>query len=169
VILLLQVAGFLAAGAVVSAALTRRTGVVGVATALGVLAVALGYVAFASHAFSIGKVFDSQRAYWATLTPAQEELAGTPGIPGAFVEWIRGRIRPHETFYIVPSPTTNDAITQWYTYRLLPNLEVDHPRNADLLIFFGTTPKRSGYASLVSGPVQRFDKTSSIARTHHAG
>jgi hypothetical protein len=168
-ILVLEVAAFLAAGAVVATMLTRTVNFASVASALAVMAVAFGYIVFASHVWQITAAFADQRRQWVKLTPTQQVMEASPTAADPFVEWIRGRIRPHESFYIVPSPYVDEAVRQWFTFRLLPHLEADRPANADLLIFYFTTPKQSGLAPLVAGPVEKLDHDSLIARTRHAG
>ena len=168
-ILVLEVAAFLAAAAVVSTLFARKANFSAITSTLAVLAVGLGYFTFGAHAWQTIQIFSDQHKAWSQLTPAQEELVGSPTSADSFVEWIRGRIRPHESFFIVPSPSVDEAVRQWYTYRLLPHLETDRPEDADLLIFYGTSPKLSRLSSLISGKVDRLDKTSLIARTKHAG
>jgi hypothetical protein len=168
-ILVLEVAAFLAAAAVLSTLFARKASFSAITSTLAALAVAFGYFAFGVHAWQTIQVFSDQRKAWSQLTPAQDELVGSPTPADSFVEWIRGRIRPDETFFIVPSSSVDEAIRQWYTYRLLPHLETDRPEDADLLIFYGTTPKLSGLSRLLSGKVDRLDKISLIARTKHAG
>jgi hypothetical protein len=167
-ILVVQVAAFLAAAAVVSTMFVRKVNFSSIASALAVMAVALGYITFGAHVWQTAKAFGIQYTTWRRLSPAQEEVAGTPTAASPFVEWIRGRIRPNESFYIVPSPYVDEAVRQWFTYRLLPHFETDRPADADLLIFYGTTPKQAGLSKLVSGPVQKLDQMSLIARTGHA-
>jgi hypothetical protein len=167
-ILVLEVAAFLAAGAVVATVWSRSASFSAIATALAPMAVAFGYIVFASHVWQTSSAFADQRRQWVKLTPAQQELAGAPTPADPFVEWIRGRIRPGETFYIVPSPNVDEAVRQWFTYRLLPHFETDRPQDADLLIFYFTTPKQSGLSRLVAGPVEKLDNDSLIARTRNA-
>jgi hypothetical protein len=167
-ILVFEVAAFLAAAAAVSTLVAGKVNFSAITRTLAVLAIGFGYLTFGSHVWQITKSFSDQHKAWAQLTPAQEELAGAPTPADPFVEWILPRIRPHETFFIVPSPSVDEAVRQWFTYRLLPHLETERPADADLLIFYGTTPKLSGLSSLLSGDVEKLDKNSLIARTRHA-
>jgi hypothetical protein len=169
-ILLLQVIGVLAAGVVLAAIVVRRTSAATVAGMVAALAVALGYVAFATHVWGVGQLFALQHRTWSPLTPDQAALAGTPPVQGAFAEWIRPHLRPGDRFFIVPATAREDpGVLQWFTYRLLPNLSADDLGGADVLIFYDTTPKASGYIHQISGRAQIFGAGYSIARTRHAG
>jgi hypothetical protein len=168
---LLQLAAVLIAGLVVAGAWTSKVTPSSVARAIVVLAVAFGYVAFWGHVWQNGRSFWQQREAWKSLTPTQAALAGVPPVPGlqsGFAEWIRGRIQRGERFYLVPSPTRDDAVYQWFTYRLLPNLSSEEPEQSDWLIFYGTSPQESGLSRQITGAVQEFSPGYSMARTRHA-
>ena len=103
------------------------------------------------------------------MTPAQAALAGTPpGVQSGFAEWIRARLAPGQRFYLAPSATQDVSVYQWFTYRLLPNLATDRPQEADWLIFYGTTPRASGYIHMIKGIATRYGPGYSIARARHA-
>jgi xanthosine utilization system XapX-like protein len=169
-VFLLQIGAVLMAGSLVALAWTARPGPPAIARSIVVVAAAFSLVAFWGHVWQIGKAFRAQRAQWRLV--AQPELAGTPTQPdfqGGFAEWIRERIKPGDRFYIVPSPTRDDAVVQWFTYRLLPNLMSARPEQADWLIFYGTYPLESGYSRFVKGIAERYGQGYSLARTRHAG
>jgi hypothetical protein len=173
--LLLQVGAVIAAGFVIAAAGLRQTTPDATARAIVLLVLASGYLAFWSHVWPNSHTFMDQRSAWSTLTPAQAAMAGTAqaGIPpeagpqGPFVEWIRGRLPRNGRYYIVPTTTQGAGYYQWYTYRLLPNLAAARPSDADWLIFYGTTPKASGYEHLVGEHLQ-FAPGYSIAKLRRA-
>ena|SRR5436190_23880054 len=168
--LLLQVTAVLLAGSVAafswsSSKASHQT----IARAIVVLAVAFAYLAFWGKVWQTSKSLLSQRSQWETLTPGEAAVAGTPGgVEGAFAEWIRGRLRPGQRFYLVPSATQDVSVYQWFTYRLLPNLATDRPQEADWLIFYGTTPRASGYIHMIKGIATRYGPGYSIARARHA-
>ena len=121
---LFQLVAVLIAGSVVALAWTRSGSAIAVARAIGVLAAAFAYVAFWGHFWQLGRSFWDQRQAWQLVSPEQADVAGAPTEPGfqaGFAEWIRGKLEPGETFYLVPSPTRDEAVYQWFTFRLLPN------------------------------------------------
>jgi hypothetical protein len=169
-VLLLEVGAVLLAGSVAAIAWSssKATPQV-VARTIIVLALAFGYVAFWSKVWDTSKSLLSQRSQWQALTPAQAAVAGTPnGVQDAFAEWIRARLQPGQRFYLVPSPTQDVSVYQWFTYRLLPNLATDQPKQADWLIFYGTSPKASGYLHQIKGIASQYGPGYSIARVRHA-
>jgi hypothetical protein len=85
----------------------------------------------------------------------------------SLAEWIRGRIGPGERFYLVPTPTRDQAVYQWFTYRLLPNLASERLEEADWLVFYGATPPSTGLAGMVSRPIE-YSPGYSIARVRRA-
>jgi hypothetical protein len=167
-ILVLQVTAVFVAAAVVSAAAGKKPSAASVASAIAVLAVALGYLAFGSRVWQTGQLFSSQHKAWAPLDPNQAAVAGSPGVEGAFAEWIRGRIRPKDTFFLAGDAGNDPGVLQWFTYRLLPNLSAPDERHADVLIFYSTTPKQAHDLRLIQGRAQVFAPNFSIARTKDA-
>jgi hypothetical protein len=144
-ILLLQIVGLLGAAAIASMLLLRETRSASLLAMLVTLAVAFSFVAFWGHAWSLGKMFLDQQSAWSHVSPSAAEVAGAPpepGFQGPFAEWIRGRIKPVEHVYFVPSATSDQAVYQWFSYRLTPNLVVNDPAKADYFIFYGSRPKR---------------------------
>jgi hypothetical protein len=170
--LLFQVAAVLIAGSVVAMAWIEKPSRAAIARSIGVLAVAFGYIAFWGHVWQTGKSFWTQREQWQAMPQEQAEIAGAPlapGVPTEFAEWIRGRLEPGDRFYLVPSPAISDAVYQWFTFRLLPNLSSEQPQQADWLIFYGTSPEESDFSSSISGVARQYRPGYAIARTRHAG
>jgi hypothetical protein len=169
VILLLQVVAALVAGAVLATVSTGTVGRTRLAASLTVLAIALGYLGFGSRVWAVGKLFSTQYHTWAAFDPGQASLASEPpSVDRGFPDWIRQRLRPGDTFFIVPPASGDPSILQWLTYRLLPNLAVEHVQRADVMIFYGTTPRKSGFSRYVAGVAEQYGPNLSIARTRHA-
>ena len=167
--LLFQIGAILMAGFVVSLAWTARPRPPAIARSIVVLAVAFGYIAFWGHVWQNGRSFWAQRAQWRAV--AQPAIVGAPAEPGfqaGFAEWIRSRLEPGDRFYLVPSPTRDEAVYQWFTYRLIPNLVTEKPEQADWLIFYGINPRESGLTHLIKGIAQQYGPGYSLARTQHA-
>ena len=169
-VLLLQLGAVLLAGSVAAVAWSSsKASPQAVARAIVILALAFGYLAFWGKVWPTGKSLLSQRSQWEAMTPAQAALAGTPpGVQSGFAEWIRARLAPGQRFYLAPSATQDVSVYQWFTYRLLPNLATDRPQEADWLIFYGTTPRASGYVHMIKGIATRYGPGYSIARARHA-
>lgn len=171
-VFLLQIFAVLAAGVFVALAWTAEARPEAVARALVVLAGAFAYIVFWSHIQQNIDGFKSERISWRSVPPEQAAVAGAPPEPGfqtAFAEWIRGRIHPGDPIYLVPSTTRDEAVYQWFTYRLLPSFQTTEPEQADWLIFYGTTPKESRLRHEIKGVAERYGPGYSIARTTRAG
>src|SRR4051795_1647884 len=142
------------------------------ARSIGVFAGALAYLFFWTHAWPIADGYWSHRVAWKRVPPAEAAVAGAAlaGVQPGFAEWIRPQLQPGERFYLVFSGAARDeAVYQWFTYRLLPNLSSATPAKADWLIFFGTSPAQSGFRNQVRGTVTQYAPGYSIARALHAG
>ncbi len=162
----------LAAGVFVALAMRSRARPADVARSIVVVAGAFAYIVFWSHFSQNIDSYRAARIQWRLVPPEQAALAGVPPEPGlqaGFAEWIKQRLRPGERFYLVPSATRDEAVYQWFTYRLLPNLTTDDPKQADWLVFYGTFPRQSGLSHLVKGIAERYGPGYSIARTQRAG
>lgn len=171
--LVFQLGAVLMAGFVVAVAWTAKPTPAAIARSIGVLAMALGYIAFWGHVWQTGDSFWSQRAQWEATPRAQAELAGgqlvLPGVSTGFAEWIRPRLKPGDRFYIDPgSAPRNEAVYQWLTFRLLPNLATENPQQADWLIFHGMSPEESKISGSSAGIVQQYAPGYSILRVRHA-
>ena len=169
--LVFQVGAVLMAGFVVAVAWTAKPAPAAIARSIAVLAVAFGYIVFWGHVWQTGESFWTQRTLWKTMPRAQAEIAGAPlvqGTPTAFAEWIRERLEPGDRFYLVPSPARSEAVYQWFTFRLLPNLSSEQPQQADWLIFYGTSPRESELSDSIVGEAQHYSPGYSIARARHA-
>jgi hypothetical protein len=170
-VFLFQLGAVLAAGVFVALAWTKKARPVDVARALVVLAGAFAYIVFWSHIHQNIDGFRGERIAWRSVPQEQAAVAGAPREPGfqtAFAEWIRGRIHSGDPIYLVPSTTRDEAVYQWFTYRLLPSFQTTEPEQADWLIFYGTTPKESGLRHEIKGVAQRYAPGYSIARTNRA-
>ena len=167
--LLFQIAAILMAGFIVALPWRRRPKPSVVASSIAAVAVAFGYIAFWGHVWQNGKSFWAQRAQWRAV--AQPAIVGAPTEPGlqvGFAEWIRSRIKPGDRFYLVPSPTRDEAVYQWFTYRLLPSLMTEKPEQADWLVFYGINPRETGLTHLIKGVAEQYGPGYSLARTQHA-
>jgi hypothetical protein len=170
-VFLLQLGAVLAAGVFVAIAWTSKPLPAAVTRSLVVVACAGAYIFFWSHLWTNVNTFRGERQSWRSVAPEQAALAGVPPVPGiqpAFAEWIRERLRPGDRFYLVPSATRDEAVYQWFTYRLMPNLSSETPEESDWLIFYGTSPRASGFIHSIKGIAEQYGPGYSIARTRHA-
>jgi hypothetical protein len=167
---LFQLGAVLMAGFVVAVAWTAKPAPAAIARSIGVLAVAFAYIAFWGHVWQTGKGFWTQRAQWKPMPREQAEIAGAPlapGVPAAFAEWVRARLKPGDRFHLVPGPARSPAVYQWFTFRLLPNLS-SQPQRADWLIFYGMSPEESDLRDSIIGTAEQYSPGYSIARARHA-
>lgn len=168
--LLFQIGAILVAGFVVALPWRRTPTSAVLARSVVALAVAFAYIAFWGHVWQNGKSFWTQRAQWRAV--AQPAIVGgtlaEPGLQVGFAEWIRARLKPGDRFYLVPSPTRDDAVYQWFTYRLHPSLMTEKPEQADWLVFYGIEPRETGLTHLIKGNAEQYGQGYSLARTQHA-
>jgi hypothetical protein len=77
------------------------------------------------------------------LPPAQLHAGGATaiGVDGGFVDFALAQVRPDDSFYILPK---NDTVQQWAGFLALPRLAAVRREDADVLIFYNTTPRRQG-------------------------
>jgi hypothetical protein len=172
-VFVLQLGAVLAAGMFAALAWGARPLAAGAARSLVVIACALSYIFFWSHLSQNVDGFRSERVQWRAVPPEQAVVAGAAaaesGLQSSFAEWIRPRIGPNSRFYLVPSPTQDVAVYQWFTYRLLPSLATDEPQKADWLIFYGIAPAKAGLAAQLEGAPLEYATGYSIARVRRAG
>ncbi len=117
---------------------------------------------------STGRAFEDARDRNAVLAPGQAATLGGDvlGVDVAFVEWVRGHLERDESFYLVSDG--NPATVQWVTYRLLPNLAVDEPACANVIVFYGVPPRKADLGGLALGSVREFRPRFAVARTDRA-
>lgn len=168
-ILVLQIAAALVAGAAVVAAAAGRGTRMSLAGGVAVLAIALGYLAFGSRVWQAGNLFADQRQAWVHVTPYDASVAGAPpSVDRGFADWINARLRPGDSFFIAPPAGSDPGVLQWFTFRLLPHLAAEDASHADVLVFYGTNPRKSGLSSRVAGVADQYAPGLSIARTRNA-
>ena len=168
-ILVLQIAAALVAGAVLVAAAAGRGTRLTLAGGLAVLAIALGYLAFGSRVWQAGNLFADQHDAWEHVAPYDASVAGAPpSVDRGFADWINGRLRPGDSFFIVPPAGNDPGVLQWFTFRLLPHLSSEDASDADVLVFYGTNPRKSGLSGRVAGVAEQYGPGLSIARTRNA-
>jgi hypothetical protein len=172
-VLISQIAAVLIAAVFLSFAVAKQRTPAAIARSIFVLASLFAYLFFWAHAWSTADNYWSQRSAWKRLSPDQAVATGGAaaqgGLQTGFAEWIRGQLKPGERFYLEPSSARDDpAVYQWFTYRLLPNLTSETPRQADWLVFYNTSPKASGVRAGLRGADEQYAPNFSIARVRHA-
>jgi hypothetical protein len=64
------------------------------------------------------------------------------GINVPYVDWARSRMKPAETYFIVLTERPDaGGYPHWMTYRMLPNLAVGRPEDADWIMFYDVAPR----------------------------
>jgi hypothetical protein len=172
-LLLGEVAAALLAGVLGAFIWTRKATPASVARWIFVFAIVFAYLFFWGHVWSIGDGFWSDRSTWKRLPrdhgPTAGALAENADLRVGFADWIRRRLKPGDTFYIVPAKARADpAVYQWFTYRLVPSIASEGPDGADWLIFYDTSPARSGFSARLDGTPEQYEPNYSIARIRHA-
>jgi hypothetical protein len=97
------------------------------------------------------------------LTAAAANTAGgrALGVNADFVEWVASQTGGRDRFYLVPQDTT---VLQWMSYRMMPRLMVERPRRGTWLVFYNTTPRKSGFRRVQLRDTRRFAPGFEIAR-----
>jgi hypothetical protein len=172
-VLISQIAAVLVSGVFLSFAVAKQRTPAAIARSIFVLASLLAYLYFWGHAWSTPDSYWSQRSAWKRLTADQAVATGGAaaegGLQTGFAEWIRGRLKPGERFYLEPGSSRDDpALYQWFTYRLLPNLTSETPEQADWFVFYNTSPKASGVGARLRGVDELYAPNFSMARVRHA-
>jgi hypothetical protein len=172
-LLLGEVAAALLAGVLATLFWKQKATPASVARWIFVLATVFAYLFFWAHVWSIGDGFWSDRSTWKRLPREQAAAAGAvaenPDLRVGFADWIRGRLKGGDSFYIVPPKARAEpGIYQWFTYRLLPSVASESPDGADWLIFYDTSPALSGFSTQLDGAPEQYEPNYSIARIRHA-
>lgn len=115
----------------------------GLAIAISVLAV----FSFWTQTWDFRVARSTERSAWSQLS-AKEAGYGGASLTMAnmpFLEFVRSRLGPGETFSIVPEEQREDVnIKQWTSYVLIPHLLTDED-DADVLVIFSNSPKSVRY------------------------
>ena len=90
--------------------------------------------------------------------------ASAVGVNGGFVEFAVGRLRPKDTFFILPA---NPTVQQWLGYRALPQLAATRRDRANVLVFYNTTPRKEGYRKGQLTDVRTYQPNYIVARLAH--
>ena len=172
-VLLGEVAAALLAGVLGAFIWTRKVAPTSVARWIFIFATVFAYLFFWAHVRSITDGFWSDRSTWRRLPREQGAAAGAvaenPDIRVGFADWIRRRVKAGDSFYIVPAKARSEpAVYQWFTYRLLPSIASERPDGADWLIFYDTSPARSGFGARLDEAPEQYEPNYSIARIRHA-
>jgi hypothetical protein len=172
-LLLGEVAAALLVGVLAAFIWTKKSTPTSVARWIFVLATVFAYLFFWAHVWSTTDRFWSDRSSWTRLPREQGAAAGAVAANAdlrvGFADWIRRRLKTGDSFFLVPAKARADpAVYQWFTYRLLPSVSSERPGEADWLIFYDTSPARSGFSSQLDGTPQQYEPDYSIARIRHA-
>jgi hypothetical protein len=97
------------------------------------------------------------------LTAAQANTAGgrAIGVNADFVEWVTTQTGEHDPWVVLPQDT---SVVQWMSYRMLPRLMVQRPTRGTWLVFYNTTPRKSGYRRAQLADIRRYQPGFEIAR-----
>ena len=107
-------------------------------------------VPFAGHLLYNARTAVAGHTKWAGLTQQQADaqVGAQFAIPTEFVEWARNRMRAGDSYYFLSGPPEVGANNffpyhnHWITYRMLPYLALDSPEKADVIVFYGMSPRK---------------------------
>jgi hypothetical protein len=172
-LLLGEVAAALLVGVLGAFVWTKKATATSVARWIFVFATVFAYLFFWGHLWSIADGFWSDRSTWKRLPhdqgPAAAAVSENADLRVGFANWISRRLKVGDSFYIVPAKARAEpAVYQWFTYRLLPRIASERPEGADWLIFYDTSPARSGFSARLDGAPEQYEPNYSIARIRHA-
>jgi hypothetical protein len=83
------------------------------------------------------------------------------GVNGGFVDFALGQIKPSDRFYILPK---NNTVQQWLGYLALPRLAAVRRRDANVLVFYNTTPRKQGFRKGQLTGLHTYQPRFSVAR-----
>ncbi len=116
----------------------------------GGLAITIAVVAafsFWPQTWSFWVTRSTERGSWSHLSVQEAGYADAKltkaNMP--YLEFVRSRLKPGDTYSIAPKKQLEDVnIKQWTSYVLIPNLLTDEA-DADALLIFGPSPKSVDY------------------------
>lgn len=140
----------------------------------GGLAIAIAVVAaltFWPQSWGFWVSRSTERASWSNLSArdagyvdAKLTKANMP-----FLEFARARLKPGETYSIVPQEKRNDVnVKQWTSYVLIPHLLTDE-EDADALLIFSPSPKSVDYDRDRFPVLEEFERGYAIALRKKSG
>lgn len=133
---------------------------------LGIAVAVVAVFLFWTQLWSYWSARTGERRSYATLTSevARYQDASIGKINQPFLNFVRGKLRPGDTYAIAPSSILNGGYQhQWITYALTPNLLVE-PDEADWLIVFNADPKRADYDGEQFPALDSFEDKFAIGR-----
>jgi hypothetical protein len=83
------------------------------------------------------------------------------GVNADFVEWAVGQTALTDRWVLASKDAT---VMQWLSYRMLPRLATQKPQKGTVIVFYGTTPQKAGYAMSQLTDMRSYQPTFSIAR-----
>lgn len=116
----------------------------------GGLAITIAVIAafsFWSQTWGFWVARSTERATWNTISAKQAGYADAnitkANMP--FLEFVRARLKPSETFSIAPASKFDDVtVKQWTSYVLIPHVLTDE-KDADALVIFSDSPESVDY------------------------
>jgi hypothetical protein len=145
--LIFQVLGFLAGGAVLARALAgssllERFPLAGV----GLAVVLVAGVLFWDHVWQIGSGLPESTRTASAVSSFAAQHAADPGANNTFLAWARKEMltvtaHGRGTYYLEPTTVLKEPqLGQWSTYELLPERATLKLSEADWIVFYGVKP-----------------------------
>jgi hypothetical protein len=174
-VLVFQVLGFLAGGAVLTRIFTagssprERLPLAGV----GLAAALVASVLFWDHVWQIGSGLPGSTRTASAVSSFTAQHAPDPGANNAFLAWVRkdmlGITGGRSTYYFESAKITeNPLLYQWGTYELLPGREAAKLSEADWIVFYEASPLQITELSRQIGKMFQFSPGYALALRYHA-
>lgn len=138
---------------------------------LGIAVAVVATFFFWTQLWSYWSARTGERRSYATLPSevARFQDASIGKINQPFLNFVRGKLQPGDTYAIAPSSILNGGYQQqWITYALAPNLLVD-PEDADWLIVFNADPERADFNGDLFPALEVFEDKYAIGRRADEG
>lgn len=141
------------------------------ARGLGVAVAVVATFFFWTQLWNYWTARTGERRAYATLPSEvarfQDASIGRSNQP--FLNFVRGKLKPGDTYAIAPSSILSGGYQQqWISYALTPNLLVD-PQDADWLIVFNADPEQADYDGEQFPALEVFEDKFAVGRRADEG
>ncbi len=175
-VLVFQVLGFLAGGAILTRILTagsssyERFSV----ACVGLAAAIVAGVLFWDHVWQIGSGLPESTRTASAASSFAAQTAPDPSANNTFLGWARNEMRTvtghgRDTYYLEPATVLREPeLGQWSTYELLPERATSKPSEANWIVFYGIPPTLTAEQRRTFSKIIRFSPGYALALRSNA-